>query len=694
VFFGRGAVEALRRTAIATLAVAALAPVASPAAASSRALELVTPTQPGGGTVQATVAIAADGSRVAYFSLGPMPGAPAGDLTANSVASRGEEGWTNAPIGLPYEMETVAQEPPVVLRALSGDLLTTIWTADRPVAPSSPPPGRSGLYRRPPDGGTELLADLGASQPGFVAAAVDARRVVFSSTEHLLPSDAGRGQGESIYEAGGPEGLRQVDRAGGGGLLTACGSRIDGPNAVSRSGDRVFFVNPHPSTACPQASRVYLRENGAATVEVSASRCGRPDCGPERDVAFAGATPDGGIAFLATAQQLTDADLDDVVDLYRYERAGEDLVLFTGAADGGGLVLAEPVLASEDGERVYLRAQGSLVAGDGAASGRNLYLADDAGLNLIAPLDSSAAPPQISADGRFVLLETNAALLPGDGDGRRDVYRYDAELDGLEPVSFGSGFGGGPFDANVGSVATFGIQKPPFRALSADGRHAFFSTAEPLAASDADGASDVYEWAGGASEPISGGASGEAGAELAGVSADASTALFRTAATLLPEDRDGGEFDLYAARVGGGFPSGEPPLCPCDADPTPPRLDRPVLATLRPARPRATGRLRLRGSARALLAALARRGRATLLLSVPGPGRVEAILRARLGQRKVLLARGSAGAARGGKVRVPLRATRRGRSLLARRQRPDLLLTLSQGLRRLERRIGATEGAR
>lgn len=524
-------VAVIRRTIAALFAMTALTVALVPAApASTGALELVTPADPVGGTVQGAISITPGGDRIAYISVNPMPGAPAGDLLANNVATRGAGGWSTTPIGLPYEVESGSIDPVVRLMALSRDLLTTIWTSSLPVGPGSPPAGNFGLYRRGPGGQVELLADVGTSPSGFVGASEAADRVVFAATAHLLPSDAGRSSGESIYESTGLQ-PRQVDVAGDGALLSACGSTVPAANGVSRSGSRVFFVNPDPSTPCGGTSRVYLREGGTSTVEISASRCGRPDCNAEHDAIFAGATPDGGSAFLTTAQQLTDEDLDERADLYRYDVGSGALTLVSGRAAGAeGEATAEPVLVGDDGERVYFRAQGKLTA-EGDPGGENLYLADAAGLHLVAAVAGEDLF-QISADGRIALLDTTASLAAGDADGRRDVYRYDAIARTFAPVSFGPGFGDGPFDATIASVPAIDGE-PDVRPLSGDGARLVFGTAEPLLAADGNGARDVYEWNGAAPELVSTG-SGASDATLAGVSAGGGTVLFRTAAGLLP----------------------------------------------------------------------------------------------------------------------------------------------------------------
>jgi hypothetical protein len=689
--FGLRAVTWWAVASLLAIATPLLAPQPGAAATGGRELELVTPPDPVAATVLGTVTVTPGGERIAYLSGGPMPGAPAGDVVANNIAARDPVGWTTTPIGLPYTSEAFEGGDFVALEALSDDLLTTVWTSSRPVLAASPPAGERGLYRRGPAGGVELLADLGPNPSGFVGASGSGDRVVFASSEHLLASDAGRSEGESIYESTGSQ-LRQVDVDGGGGLLSACGSSVADANgvanaaahSVSRNGERIFFTNPAPSTGCSETSRVYLREGGTSTVEISASRCTRVDCNAEADVTFAGATPDGGSAFLATAQQLTDDDLDQRVDLYRYLTATGALALVSQGSPGAeGKVVTQPVLVSDSGERVYFQATGRLTLSEGSTSADNLYLADVAGLHFVAP---GGGALQVSADGRVALLDSTAALLAGDTDARRDVYRYDASTLALTAISFGPGFGAGPFDATISSREKI-VGEPQGRSLSADGARSLFATAEPLVAADVNGSGDVYEWDAGGPQLLSG-ASPPGGTELAGLSADGRTAVLRTTATLLPRDRDDGEFDLYAARVGGGFPEGVPPGCvvSCEKRAAAPVVRR-APATANPGKRKRSGRLRLLGDERRVGRELAQSGRAVLAVWAPAPGRISARVIGRIGGRSRLVAHGSAGAVRRGKVRIALLATPDARRRLARAGALPVVLEVRQAARRLARHL-------
>jgi hypothetical protein len=636
-----------------------------------RAWELVTSPEVVSAQLVNSRALSVTGDRFFYMTAGPLPGAPSGKpgLTVN-VAERGVEGWVNAAVGAPYpdlaETEAIFPGP----WALSPDLTTSVWVSYLPPQPGATDQNR-GLLRRGPEGGFALLAEIG-SDGDLAGASADLQHLVFTAEEHLLDADADRFEGASIYELAGST-LRLVDVDSAGSPLSNCGSTIPAA-AISRDGRRIFFVT-HPSCAGP--ARVFLREDGTTTTEISASRCDLADCGPEQDVTFVGATPDGARAFLVTGQRLTNDDLDSHSDLYRYDANTGDLLLVSTQAGGAEAAVAtEPVRASTDGSRVYFRAVPQLGPGQEGGSPA-LYLADASGPRLVSP---DAGPfVQASANGRFTILATSAPVGPGDGDESVDVYRYDAEEDALTLLSAVPNSGGGPFDARIApEFLSQPVASHPYRAISEDGSRAFFSTAERLLPEDRNDVVDVYEWAGGSLGLISSG-EGDRPASYLGSSPDGATALFRSSATLLPRDRDGGDLDFYAARIGGGF--AEPTLAGgCEGEvcrpPPPGRLDRAV-----PASARTASRIRLRRPGPAARRAIVATGWIALPAEVPEPGLLSARARARIGGGSRTVASRRLEVARAGPVRLRMPLSAEARRILATGR--DLRLRLTLRLPRL-----------
>jgi hypothetical protein len=650
---------------------AALVPGRAQAVAEGRAWELVTFGEPSSSLVFAMNPMGENGDAILYQTIGPPPGAASGAFFSGSLAVRGESGWQSSHLAFPYEVfdpaELAETLVPVVATAYAADPRTSLWLASVPLTADGPPDGELAFYRRTADGSLDLVAALGEGTTfeyeGFADISDDGERVVFASDEHLLPEDAGRVAGESIYEWDGT-GLHLVDVTNLGTLLSSCGSSVSSAGGMSQRGDRVFFANPAEG-GCGGTRRVFLRDlDAGTTVEVSASRCTRIDCGAPQDVDFAGATPDGGAAFLTTAQQLTDDDLDLGRDLYRYDVGSDELTLLSGGSPTAtGAVAQAAVYPSPEGARVYFRASGEVLPGE-VGEEEKLFLADQEGARPVAAASFPAEPEiQVAAGGARALLVTTSALETGDTDTRSDVYLYEATGETLTRVSAGPAGGNGEFDATISSPFAFAGLKTGndeiFRAIDSSGERAFFSTPEDLVPGDAGGKTDVYEWKGGQLDLVSP-ASAELSARFGGVSGDGRTVVIGTNATLVGADRDGGDGDLYAVRLGGGFPEPEPSACgPACSVPEPARLQR--------AAPRSETRGRRLANRIRVLEVRAADGRHLLgrdtvvVVSVPVVGRVFASVRGRAAGKARVLARGAARAREPGRVEIALRLTAAGR---------------------------------
>jgi len=667
--------------AAATVLLALLAPAAAVAAplpgtpltvapgvpGHGRAWELVSPPDFFSASLLGVNAVAPTGDRLVYRSAGPLPGASSPrPLVAANLAVRGGDGWTTTPQSAPFPDAQIAfseTRPATGPLAFAPDLTGTIWRAELPLE-AGQAEAEIGLFRQSPDGQFALLAEIGL-EGGFVGASEDLGRVFFTSENHLLAADAGRTAGASLYEVAGSA-LRLVDADAGGSPLSDCGAVASGPGAVSRDGRRAFFAT---SPCAGALAGVYLGEAGSTPKRISASQCTLPGCGPPASAEFVGATPSGASAFLVSAEKLTDADADAdaAPDLYRYDAADERLTLLSAAA---GLDVeptpGEAVAASPDGASVFFC--GGVL--------NNLFLADRGALTAIP----SRCPGAIrwSADSRFAVFATKAALVADDADTSTDVYRYDRESGQLTELSASEGTAGnGAFDTEFVPVEAAG-ELPGGAAvpMSEDGGEVFFSSAERLVLQDRNDVRDVYEWADGRLDLVSAGAGG-APATLLGLDRGGDTVLFRTAATLLPRDRDGGDPDVYAARVGGGFP--EPALpTGCTSGCGAAAGARLALSTPPSARALGGGIL-LRPLGPAALRQVVASGRLTLLAEVPHGGRLEARASARIGGRSRTVAAASAEVRQRGPVRLslPLAAVARKRLAAGQDLRVGLVLRLS-----------------
>lgn len=657
-----------------------LTPQATGAPAHGRAWELVTSQDTLGVQIFSARGWSADGNRVAYASLGPMPGAVSGELVATSVAVRGANGWESHPVGQPFTAGA-AQAGGVLSLAASHDLSTWIWGSASPLLPGAPSAPMAGLYRRAPDG---TLTLLGAVTPGsffgtpsfleapvLPAASDDVGHAGLNSTEPLLPADSGRVEGRAAYELD-VSGLQFAGVDDEGKPLSTCGSvlgngvstALAAPHPMSRDGSRIFLTSPDPSASkCPDPTRVYLRE-GSTTTPISASQCTRADCNPPADVSFAGALSDGSSAFLTTTQQLTDDDTDSVADLYRADPSTGDLTRLSAGPSGAPANVLTPIRVADDGDRIYFIALGALVPGKGTAGGRNLYLRDGDEVRFVATLSKSGSlnTAAVSEDGGVLLFSTTGQVLPSDVDIHSDVYRYDADEDALQQVSIGEqGQGNEALAATIPGAGEYG----PFpghgpNPLTPDGTRAFIETEEALVDEDTNEEHDVYEWSEGSIGLVSSGTGSENGVAFAGASADGGNAFFTTRESLLPRDDDGGEADIYVARIGGGFPEGGPPE-PCEGEecqgPLPPAgAERagPASETLAP-----PGVSPSAGTEKRSFAVwidpkarreLARTGRGQIHAWVPSPGRISLLGIADVGERQVVVARETAVASQKGAV--------------------------------------------
>lgn len=614
-----------------------------------------------------------DDDRLVYAVIGPPPGSPSGSALANGVAVRGSSSWLNTPLGFPYETESsdlfllLAPQLPV---SFSEDLRTVLWASSLPLTPDAPPAGETALYRQPPAGPLELVAPVGETLAfeyrNFAAVSSDGDRIVFDTREHLLAADTGRTSGRSIYvwENGV---LQLVDVDNGGSLLSTCGAKASKLNGMSASGARVFFSVP---ASCNGTEEVFLRDlEEGTTTQISASRCSRLDCNAVADVGFAGADPSGSVAYMTTAQQLTDDDEDTRRDLYRYEVGSGELTLVSGgSASATGSVDDTVVFPSEVGDRVYFTGAGEVLPGE-SGGGAKLFVADSGEPRLVGagsiPKVLDERQLQQTPDGGRALFVTSAQLVPEDTDSQEDAYLYDVGDESLTRISVGPSGGNGAYPVSITGPSPLnqhefesGILRP-YYAIDERGERTFFATAEPLVPDDTNTEPDVYEFWRGAVGLVSPG-HGPYKSDFAGISRDGRSVMFATNTTLVPYDLDGGSRDLYVARLAGGFPETTPKGPGCDTSRCPlaarPRLSRaapPSIAPQPAGEHSRTPRLRL-----LRVAGKRRKGAIVTVVSAPARGRVTGSVWIRGKRGRIVLARGSKRARRPGRIRLRLRLTR------------------------------------
>lgn len=183
------------------------------------------------------------------------------------------------------------------------------------------------------------------------------------------------------------------------------------------------------------------------------------------------------VAFVSEATDVVPGDTNGVADVFLRDRHAGTTVRVGGAA-----APSDAPAISADGRHVAFTSEAALVPADtnGLA---DVYLRDlsTGGLRRVnvsttgTQADALTVSPTISADGRFVAFTSEAALVPGDGNGAADVFLRDVHAGTTVRVSSAAGGGGyGPM-------------------LSADGRYvAFSSDATDLVAGDTNGVTDVF----------------------------------------------------------------------------------------------------------------------------------------------------------------------------------------------------------
>jgi hypothetical protein len=566
-----------------------------------RGWEMVSPVDKNGGQVEPPGSIAgggvlqaaAGGSAVTYgsaVSFGPDGG---GAATASQyVATRSAAGWLTQNITAPlYSGSYNTETEGVPYQLFSGDLARALLLNGRhcrgeasgcavpnpPLAGTDAPAGYQNYYLR--EGGA-FAALLGATNAGaltlepaefelrLAGASPDLRHPVLTTCAALTSNATEVALGEGCDPA--QQNLYGYSPGAGLSLLNILPAQTQGApgaelgaqaGAISTDGSRVYFT---------QGSDLYLRE-GAVSKQVDTAAGGGGD--------FQVAVPSGSVAYFTKSGHL-----------WRYEAAGAGSA--TDLTPSGGV---QGVLGtSESGAYVYyLTASGLFVWHSGTTT------------KAAAAADASNYPPaagtaRVSADGTKLLFVSTAALNGYDNEdlntGLPDaqVYLYDDASKALTCVSCNPTFARpvGPSSipgaiANGTAPGSTASYKP--RVLSASGSRVFFESLDAIGSLDTNEEPDVYQWeaqgtgsctrSGGCATLISSGKA-ENGATFIDASADGSDAFFLTDDSLVSADP--GAFDLYDARVGGGFPVAPQPLS-CEGDacqPLPSPPTDPTLTTL------------------------------------------------------------------------------------------------------------------
>jgi Tol biopolymer transport system component len=557
-----------------------------------RAYEMVSPVDKNDGAVLGGPGLwesSLDGSKVAYESSQAFADSQTSAATQEGdfyIATRGASGWSSHAL-LPPQAANQGTPVPVI-SAFSPDLSSAILQIggisgqDSPPLVAGEPQDTSNLFVRDNANDSYKLVDV--TPPGVTLGGIgvlfgsrtssDLSHVVFAAAAKLT-ADAPV-EGVSLYEWS-DGGLSLVSILPGGAPVES-----GDPSYVSEDGSRVIF----------EGHGLFLRDGGARTVQVDASQ--GPGPGAEGHSEFMVASGDASRIFfraLGSAGLTNDTVPGSGPNLYEYDVAGGRLMDLT--PDAVAEVRGVSAI-SKDGSYVYFVAEGALAAGANAGE-PNLYVLHEGTTTFIATLKPGSGGEgdesdfrkefvrrvRITPDGTRFAFDSKASLTGYDntdantGEADNEVFLYDATTGQLVCVSCNpsgarpvgpSRIAGVTNDADVssepetealsesvGDAPNGGGGQFRSRYLSEDGSRLFFNSFDALVPRDTNGRRDVYEYEDGSVRLISSGSSGVESVFLE-ASPDGSNVFFTTAQQLAGQDEDQ-QFDLYDARVGGGFPA-------------------------------------------------------------------------------------------------------------------------------------------
>jgi hypothetical protein len=551
------------------------------------------------------------------------------EFLSRRTAAPGSNGWSTSGINPPGGAETfraffTGANVPTFVNAFTPDLSTAIYRSWRPLTDAPNVAEVSNLYRINGLGSgaatAQLMSDGVAPVPSswpvvfkelktteLVGSSTDLSHVVFESQLNLTADAPPEGPVCAAFGAGCPRLL--YENANGAVRLvgripnapdTECDD-VNGPacvaapssqagisqlnqrysqRMVSADGRRIFFQ----VSAGEESGAIYLREDGERTVELA-----------ENGELWSAST-DGSRAFFTTSESLLPGDADSNRDLYMYDAnapAGSRLTLVSASSVNDGVV--ETVVgASDDGQYVYFVCDGQLVAGEPSADLNGLYVWHDGSLAYIGHMldvnEAQANGPRASwtfvltmiksrlaPDGRHLLFMTHddAGFRGREGfggydhAGREELYLYSADTNRLVCASCNPSGKAATTNAELNvkdGAAVSASTSDLAQNLSDDGRYVFFTTAEALVPADTNGVEDAYEYdtTTGSVHLLSSGTDTEPSVFI-DASSDGSNAFFVTRSHLVGWDTDN-SFDLYDARVNGGFAEPVAAASPCTGE--------------------------------------------------------------------------------------------------------------------------------
>ncbi len=363
--------------------------------------------------------------------------------------------------------------PPGVANLLPAAVLAAGSTVQRKSGPAQSPPV------------SPTSADGGSTAPSMSG---DGSKVAFSSDASNLITGDTNGARTDPFVRDLATGTTRAGDARRSGRPAARGARLRNGPAGALSGDGRFLVFASNTSDLNGHVPAYaiFREDLLTGTHVRACRAGNADSGDpvvSADGRF--------VAYSSRATDLAGSDNDLQPDVYECDMLTGNVVrVSVPLTDSVNTVgsSAEPSLSADGRYVAFTSDAGGLVPGDGTRAG--IYWHDivtgETRLVDVPPgalgSDGSGMNPKISADGRFVLFDSDATDLLGGGlNGRTvDVFRKDMVTGAVTLVSQGRDGSGASGDSTADSI-------------SADGNVAVFtSNASNLVLGDTNGTADVF----------------------------------------------------------------------------------------------------------------------------------------------------------------------------------------------------------
>jgi hypothetical protein len=545
----------------------------TPGLPDGRAYELVSPADKNGGAVDgdqvhvysffASFQSSADGSEMAFPSQEVFADAQSGTGQFKFyIASRASGGWSTHSL-LPPQAPGCNTCAPYI-QAYSADLSKAAlliggggFGQDDPLLVAGEPQSKEpNLFVRDNRSDSYRLVDVTPAsvtpaRPEIMGASADLSHVVFSENAQLTPN------GPGVYEwAGGV--VRVLGELPGGAVAGEVAL-----DAISEDGARVVFT---------AGGNLYVREDGVRAVQVDASQGPGGGGGGQ----FGAASSDGSKVFFtddASAGLTNDTVPGSGANLYEYDVPSGRLTDLTPASH----VEAQGLLgAGSDGSYLYLYAAGDLAAG-ATAGQSNLYVLHGGTITFIVS-NPGVYRYRIPPDGAYLAFVSTSSLTGYDntdantGQADGEIFLYDAvsrvlrcascNPTGERPVGSSLLVGSSLGEEEEDEIARVRRGRVVSRNLSEDGR-LFFNSSDVLLPGASNGRVNVYEYEGGRLYLISTGASSE-DSFFEDASVSGSDVFLLTSQPLVPQDVDS-SYDIYDARVGGGFPAQQTPA-PCEGE--------------------------------------------------------------------------------------------------------------------------------